>query len=199
MDLQQLIRSRRSIRRFKTEPVPEDTLTRVLESATWAPSAHNRQPWRFVVLRSPDAKTRLMDAMEARFRADLTRDGLSTEEINTRINRSRTRIEGAPIAIVLCLDPGNLDSYPDPVRQRAELQMGEQSVALAGGTLLLAAHAEGLGGVWICAPLFAPEAVQTALLLPQTWQPQGLILLGYPAESPEPRLRKCLGEVVVYF
>jgi coenzyme F420-0:L-glutamate ligase / coenzyme F420-1:gamma-L-glutamate ligase len=199
MDLQQLIRSRRSIRRFKTEPVPEDTLTRVLESATWAPSAHNRQPWRFVVLRSPDAKTRLMDAMEARFRADLTRDGLSTEEINTRINRSRTRIEGAPIAIVLCLDPGNLDSYPDPVRQRAELQMGEQSVALSGGTLLLAAHAEGLGGVWICAPLFAPEAVQTALLLPQTWQPQGLILLGYPAESPEPRLRKCLGEVVVYF
>jgi coenzyme F420-0:L-glutamate ligase / coenzyme F420-1:gamma-L-glutamate ligase len=199
MDLQQLIRSRRSIRRFKTEPVPEDTLTRVLESATWAPSAHNRQPWRFVVLRSPDAKTRLMDAMEARFRADLTRDGLSTEEINTRINRSRTRIEGAPIAIVLCLDPGNLDSYPDPVRQRVEMQMGEQSVALAGGTLLLAAHAEGLGGVWICAPLFAPEAVQTALLLPQTWQPQGLILLGYPAESPEPRLRKCLGEVVVYF
>jgi coenzyme F420-0:L-glutamate ligase / coenzyme F420-1:gamma-L-glutamate ligase len=199
MDLQQLIRSRRSIRRFKTEPVPEDTLTRVLESATWAPSAHNRQPWRFVVLRSPDAKTRLMDAMETRFRADLTRDGLSTEEINTRINRSRTRIEGAPIAIVLCLDPGNLDSYPDPVRQRVEMQMGEQSVALAGGTLLLAAHAEGLGGVWICAPLFAPEAVQTALLLPQTWQPQGLILLGYPAESPEPRLRKCLGEVVVYF
>jgi coenzyme F420-0:L-glutamate ligase / coenzyme F420-1:gamma-L-glutamate ligase len=199
MDLQQLIRSRRSIRRFKTEPVPEDTLTRVLESATWAPSAHNRQPWRFVVLRSPEAKTRLMDAMEARFRADLTRDGLSTEEINTRINRSRTRIEGAPIAIVLCLDPGNLDSYPDPVRQRVEMQMGEQSVALAGGTLLLAAHAEGLGGVWICAPLFAPEAVQTSLLLPQTWQPQVLILLGYPAESPEPRLRKCLGEVVVYF
>lgn len=199
MDLQQWIRSRCSIRRFKTEPVPEDTLTRVLESATWAPSAHNRQPWRFAVLRSPDAKTRLMDAMEARFRVDLTGDGLSPEEIKARINRSRKRIESSSVAIILCLDPGDLDSYPDPVRQRAELRMGEQSVALAGGTLLLAAHAEGLGGVWICAPLFTPDAVRSALNLPHSWQPQALILLGYPAESPEPRQRKRLDEVTLYF
>jgi nitroreductase len=61
--------------------------------------------------------------------------------------------------------------------------MGVQSVALAGGQLLLAAHAEGVAGVWMCAPLFGPSEVQRALGLPQGWQAQGVILLGYAASD----------------
>ena len=70
-----------------------------------------------------------------------------------------------------------------PSRQQSEHWMGIQSVALAGGHLLLAAWAEGLGGVWMCAPLFAQAAASQALDLPGSWQPQALILLGYPAKS----------------
>jgi coenzyme F420-0:L-glutamate ligase/coenzyme F420-1:gamma-L-glutamate ligase len=61
--------------------------------------------------------------------------------------------------------------------------------------LLLAAHALGLGGVWVCAPLFAQETVRMTLDLPQTWQPQGMVLMGFPAKIPPQRPRKELSEV----
>jgi nitroreductase len=54
---------------------------------------------------------------------------------------------------------------------------------MAGQNLLLAAHQLGLGACWMCAPLFCPQTVRDALNLPADWQPQGLIALGYPAES----------------
>lgn len=62
--------------------------------------------------------------------------------------------------------------------------MSVQSVANAATYLLLAAHAEGLGGNWICWPLYAQEETRTALELPETWEPQAMIFLGWPAESP---------------
>jgi len=62
--------------------------------------------------------------------------------------------------------------------------------------LLLAAHAEGLGGVWVCSPMFAQETVQTALNISKNWEPQAMFLLGYPLEIPELRARKPLEEVV---
>jgi nitroreductase len=101
--------------------------------------------------------------------------------------------------VLLCLDVFTGDAYPDTPRQAAEHLMGVQSVALAGGYLLLAAHAAGLGGVWVCAPLFAPEAARRALDLPSEWQPQALILLGYPAQTPEARPRVPLADVVTFY
>ena len=76
--------------------------------------------------------------------------------------------------------------------------MGVQSVAMAGENLLLAAHALGLGGVWVCAPLFTPGTVGEVLGLPASWQPQGLVLLGYPAQMPKPRPRKNIEEVTLW-
>lgn len=190
-----LLRTRRSVRRFLTRPVPQDVLERILEAATWAPSAHNRQPWRFAVLLTPEAKTRLAVRMGAEFRRDLLSSGLTPDKADAQVIRSRNRIREAPVGILLCLDPSVGDAYPDPDRQQAEFLMGTQSVAMAGGTLLLAAHAEGLGGVWICAPLFASLAARQALDLPEEWQPQALLLLGYPEKIPNPRQRRPVGEI----
>lgn len=189
------IRSRRSVRRFKPEAVPLAVLDSILETAVWAPSAHNRQPWRFAVLQEKDRKERLAESMGKEFRRDLRRDGLPAEDIEKQVDRSRRRILEAPLVILLCLDPSELDMYPDPTRCQAEHTMAVQSVAMAGGALMLAAHAYGLGSVWICAPLFAPFAVIQALDLPPTWEPQGMILMGYPARIPEPRPRRSLADV----
>ncbi|MCB9136193.1 MAG: nitroreductase family protein [Anaerolineales bacterium] len=197
-ELQQLIRSRRSVRRFLPDPVPRAVIERILETGTCAPSAHNRQPWRFAILTTPAAKTHLADAMGADFHRDLLADGLSPEAIETQLTRSRTRILEAPVVILLCLTMADMDPYPDEKRQRAEYLMATQSVALAGGTILLAAHAEGLGGVWVCAPLFAPDTVRHALSLPLDWEPQGMLLLGYPATVPEARARKPLDDVTFF-
>jgi coenzyme F420-0:L-glutamate ligase / coenzyme F420-1:gamma-L-glutamate ligase len=168
----------------------------VIEAATWSPSAHNRQPWRFTVIAAQESRKKLVDKMGEDFQRDLLKDGLELEEVNKQVCRSRNRILEAPTAVLLSLDKNELDIYPDENRQKAEYLMAVQSVAMAGSALLLAAHAEGLGGVWICAPLFAGETVNQALHLPETWEPQGLILLGFPAKIPEPRPRRPLHEVV---
>ncbi len=196
--LREFLCSRRSVRRFLAEPIPRELIDRILETATWAPSSHNRQPWRFAVLFSQEAKERLANGMAADFQEDLLADGLSSQEVAARVERSRSRILEAPIVILLCYDPSDMDEYPDELRRQAEYVMGVQSVALAGGSLLLAAHAVGLGGVWVCAPLFAPETVRKVLDLPPMWQPQGMLLLGYAAKLPEPRPRRPINEISIY-
>ncbi len=195
-DLHQFLRSRRSIRRFQPDRVPADVVHRILETATFAPSAHNTQPWRFAVLTSLVAKSRLAKAMEVEFRRDLERDKLLEAEVAARLERSRRRILEAPVIIVLCMDESGMDLYPDARREQAERTMAVQSTALAGLQLLLAAHAEGLGSVWTCAPLFAPEAVRSTLSLPKEWQPQGMFFIGYPAETPREKPLKPVSQVV---
>jgi nitroreductase len=73
-----------------------------------------------------------------------------------------------------------LDTYADPQRQHCEWQMGVQSVALACQNLLLAAHFAGLAACWMCAPIFCVPLVQHVLELPESWEPQALLTIGYP-------------------
>jgi F420 biosynthesis protein FbiB-like protein len=191
------LRSRRSVRRFHKTAIPDEIIGRILETATWAPNAHNRQSWRFVHLKSPQSRVRLAEGMGAVFRETLQGEGLDEAQIQGQLVRSAARITQAPEAILLCMDSSDLDVYADAARSEGERLMAMQSTALAGGQLLLAAHAEGLGGVWVCAPLFAAAAVRTALELPPDWEAQGLLLLGEPENLPEPRLRKALTDVLV--
>jgi F420 biosynthesis protein FbiB-like protein len=89
-----------------------------------------------------------------------------------------------------------MDRYPDARRADAERLMAVQSTAMALQNLLLLAHAEGLAACWMCAPLFCPDTVRTALDLPTDWQPQALITLGYPAASGRKRERRAVSEFV---
>ncbi len=136
--------------------------------------------------------------MGAEFQRDLEADGFATEEIAKRVNRSLERIAGAPVVVILCLDMSEMDKYPDTRRKKAEYVIATQSAANAGMQLLLAAHAEGLGGVWVCSPMFAQETVRKALNLPQAWEPQAMFLLGYPAQVPAPRERKKLEDITIF-
>jgi len=192
----EFLRTRRSIRRFKAEPVADSIIERVLETARFAPSAHHHEPWRFAVLKSAATKTRLADALGADFRRDLAADGLFADEVEKQVTRSRQRILAAPVIIVLCMDSSEIDGYPDERRAGAERTMAVQSVAAAGLQLLLAAHAEELGAVWVCSPLFVPETVQRTLDLPGTWEPQAMFFLGYPASLPDAREKGLLEAVM---
>ena len=194
--LQTLIRSRRSVRRFLPKSVPTELIIQIIETAIWSPSAHNRQPWRFIVLQTDEKKKQFVDRMGDLFLQDLLADGIPELEADQAVQKTRGRVMTAPVAILLSLDTAMCDIYPDHRRSSAEHIMGVQSVAMAGNTLLLAAHAAGLGGVWLCAPLFVPELATTMLNLPVDWEPQGLILLGYPASIPDARSRHNVEEVI---
>ncbi|HEU4745594.1 MAG TPA: nitroreductase family protein [Anaerolineales bacterium] len=197
-DLHNFLRTRRSVRRLKPDPVPDSVIENILLTATYAPSAHNRQPWRFVVLTDFSVKSRLADAMAKDFEHDLLQDGVAPEKIQAQISRSKERITTAPVVILLCLDMSEMDSYPDAKRQQAEQMMAVQSVAATGLQLLLAAHAEGLGGVWVCSPLFTQALIKSTLDLPQTWEPQGMFFVGYAAQTPMPRERKTIESISLF-
>lgn len=183
VDFWALIQGRRSIRRYQNRPLARDVIEKLLLAATWAPSAHNRQPWRFCVITDAETKERLCLAMAAQWRKDLARDRLEPAQIEQRIATSRARMMGAAALIVAALSMADMDVYSDQARNQAEWTMAVQSTALACQNLLLAAHYCGLGACWMCAPLFVPELVRDVLDLPKDWQAQALITIGYPAEK----------------
>jgi coenzyme F420-0:L-glutamate ligase / coenzyme F420-1:gamma-L-glutamate ligase len=197
-DLHAFLRSRRSIRRFKPDPVPKDCLQRVLETAVYAPSAHNLQPWRFAVITSSAVKESLAKAITARFRQDMHIDGTPEEEILSRINRTVRRTIDAPVIVILCRETTQVKAESSVLGRQEEVLMATQSVALAGLQLLLAAHAEGLGGTWICWPLFAPAETRLALGLSAAWEPQGMLFLGYPNEQPELPIRPPQEDITIW-
>ena len=195
-DLMNLLLSRRSIRVFEDRPIEKEKLERILDAATYAPSAHNKQPWRFVVLNSKAMRRKIADVMNVDYKAALERSGMEAEQIAERMQKRGDRLINAGTAVMLCFDPSDMNQFPeDEDRQAGELTMGVQSVALAGGNLLLAAHAEGLGGVWTCAPLFTQKTIIEVFGLSENWQPQALLLLGYPAEEPKEKEMKKLEDV----
>jgi coenzyme F420-0:L-glutamate ligase/coenzyme F420-1:gamma-L-glutamate ligase len=184
-EIYNLIRNRRAIRSYEDRTVPEELLERLLEAAIWAPSAHNRQPWRFAVLRSFVYKDKLARAMGEKLRQDRLSDGDSLPLIERDVSRSYSRITGAPVVILFFLSMADMDSYPDEQRGEAERVMAVQSVAMAVQNMWLMAAAEGLGACWLCAPVFASQLVRETLNLPEDWQAQGLLTLGWPAEDRE--------------
>ena len=189
-DIHTFLRSRRSVRRFKPDPVPAPVIERILETATFAPSAHNLQPWRFTVIADLSARQRLGQALTAKMRADMITASAPEAEIETRVERSLLRLSEAPVAILLCRD-ANAVRGDEP----EEVTMAIQSVAACGLQLLLAAHAEGLAGNWICWPLYAQETARTALALPVSWEPQAMFFLGFPGEEPKEKILKPLEEM----
>ncbi len=195
-ELHGFLRSRRSIRSYKPEMPCADVIERVLLTAAMAPSAHNRQPWRYTVLVETKQKKKLAEAMGGRLMQDRKRDGDSDEIVKADVDRSYRRIVEAPIVIVVALTLADMDRYPDATRSRAEYLMAVQSTAMATQNLLLAAHAEGLGACWMCAPLFCPDTVRAVLNLPGDCEPQSLLTLGYPAQPGKLKQRRPLSAFV---
>jgi F420 biosynthesis protein FbiB-like protein len=196
--LQDLVRARRSIRKFRDEPVPPSLVEDLLREVLWAPSPHNSQPWRFTVLFGRNDKVRLATAMAERLGVELRADGVAEELIKRQTNRSTERIIQAPVVIVCSLVADGLVGYPDNRRNQLEWQMAVQSVGAALQTLFLLATECGLGSCWMAAPMYCPEVVREALDLPEYFEPQALVLLGYPAAPGKARERRGFGEVVEF-
>jgi nitroreductase len=119
MDIYELIRTRKSVRAFQDRDVPEEVLTRLLDAARLAPSARNRQEWRFVVVRDLDTRRELIDAA-----------------------RGQTFVGEAPVVLACCAEG------TDHVMSCGQLTY-PIDVAIAMDHLTLCAVAEGLGTCWI--------------------------------------------------
>ena len=194
----ELIKKRRSIRKYASRKVAFALVREVLETAQWAPSAHNAQPWRFVVLSDVGLKKDLAEGMAAAWVADMIKDGTSAKVRKNRAIASIEQFTHAPVLIVACLTMNNMAKYVDERRQKCERDLAVQSLGAALQNILLVAHAKGLGARWFCAPAFCKETVRKILKAPVDVEPQALIALGHPAEKPRGPSRKPL-ERYAYF
>ncbi len=167
MDVFEAIYGRRSIRRFRSEPVPDSLIKKILDAARWAPSEGNVQPWRFVVV---------------------TDEGLRRELARAALMQSW--VAEAPVDIVVFVD---LEEEYMAYGERGVSLYCLQSSGAAIQNMLLAAHALGLGAVWVGA--FDEEAVARILKAPKSLRPVAIVAIGWPAESPRPRPRKRIEEI----
>jgi coenzyme F420-0:L-glutamate ligase/coenzyme F420-1:gamma-L-glutamate ligase len=193
-----LLLARRSVRFYTDAPVPPPLIRAVLEAAACAPSAHNAQPSRFVVIESPAVKRRLAERMAARWRRDMEQSGTPEAAVKVELRFSLKRFGEAPGLILVGYTMEDMDVYPDRARRGAEEAMAVQSAAAAVQNLLLAAAANGLGACWCCAPLFCPGLVRRTLRLPAAFSPQALVTLGFPAHTPPVPPRKPLESLVTF-
>ncbi len=182
------IRARRSIRGLKGPPLQRDEVEALVALALTAPAPHHTRPWRFAHV-APERRNALASAMGAAWRADMEADGVDPAQQLRALARSRRQIEDAPTLLVGCVVGEGLRAWPDERRLRAEWTMAAHSFGAALQNVLLAASAGGLGAFWISAPLYAGEAVRTALDLPAEWEPQAAIALGRPSAEYRPFAR----------
>jgi coenzyme F420-0:L-glutamate ligase / coenzyme F420-1:gamma-L-glutamate ligase len=175
-----VLTARRTVRQFTPAPVSPAAIRRAIAAAVTAPAPHHSQPWRFAVLESPAARTRLLDDMLAAWTADLTADGFTPEQIARRVRRGEP-LRAAPLIIVPCLVAEAAHTYPDAGRNASERTMFVVAVGAAIENLLVALAVEGLGSCWISSTLFCRKVATQALGLPADWEPMGAIGIGHPA------------------
>ena len=168
------IKTRRSVRRFKPDPVDDKLLLQVLEAARWSPSWANTQCWRFIVVRNDGIKEQLAGV-------------LSTN------NPATNAIRSAPIVIVVCAELQKSGFY----RGQASTSKGDWFMfdcGLAMENLALAAHSLGLGTVHV--GLFDAEKAQTVLGVPPGFAVVEMTPLGFPDGEARTPPRKELTEFV---
>lgn len=204
-ELLALLRARRSVRRFRPEPLSREEVLRLIEAAVTAPSASNKQPWRFLVIES---KERIAE-MAAAVREATARIAAHIPEASQPAFRAYgdyfTRFEAAPTVIVpiyrgLAVLSNLAGDALDDADRRAVLRMEDQSgligTSLALENLLLMAHAMGLGASGMTGPLVAEPRLRTILDVPDGWGIVALVPVGRPAEEPAPTDRKPVDKVV---
>ena len=196
-DFLDVIKQRRSIRKYKPTPVTSDILRELIVTASYAPSAHNAQPWRFIAITEQQQKEELAVAMGQVWLKELEGEHVPKKLRSKTVNASVTRFASAPALVLCCLTMEEMDKYPDLERQKSERDLAIQSLAAAIQNLLLAAYAKGLATCWYCAPLFCKEAVRKALRIPDYVEPHALITVGYAAESREASRRSV--DEIAYF
>lgn len=193
----QSIYNRRSIRKFQEKNVPKDVLEELLNAGRAAPSAKNRQPWKYIVFGGTQ-KQELLDVMQT---------GLVREEQGiTNLPKSRYGIpdakntlkimQQAPIIIVILNTNAKSPFLPVDNDERIMEICDTLSIGAAVENMLLAAEELGLGTLWIANTCFAYKELVSYLRTEH--QLVGAVAAGYPDETPPQRPRKQLEEIVEY-
>jgi len=185
MDLYEAIKGRRSVRRFKPDPIPKEIVEKIFEMALWAPSGMNLQNWYFIVM-TGEKKEALVQVTSKGYDhiEPVLKEVFAEKPIVVEATKKFfKRLGGAPVLVF---------AYYEPTREKPETSF--QSVAAAIQNLLLSAHAEGLGACWMTGPLHVAEQINEMLGI-RDKNLVAVIPIGYPDQSP-PAPKRRPGRVV---
>ena len=195
--LLKVLKNRRSYKfPFAIKNVDKKSIEECIELARWAPSAHNGQFWRYIILDRGKLRESLIDKMNEKLIYDLQKNGKPKEFIKKKVERTRNIFLEAPVLILLCLDTVDLEKYPDNERTQNEFLLGIQSISCSAIYLLLAFETKKLATCWYCAPLFAKEIIKEGLKLPESYIPMAFFTVGYPLKTTKAPNRKELKEII---
>jgi nitroreductase len=185
-DLFSVVGRQRACREFRADPVDDDLVERCLEAATFAPSAENRQPWAFVVVRDPEARALIGELTRRAWRGGGRQhsEPRLTSGLLADVDRgAEGGVAAAPVLVVACGDTrlGLAVTLP-------------ASIFPAIQNLLLAATALGLGSALTTLPVAFGDELRTALTLPSPVQPLAVVPLGWPARALGPPRRQPVSE-----
>ena len=211
-DLAALVQTRRSIRKYKPDAVPDELLLKAIDLASWAPNGGNRQPWQFWVVKNPDVISRMADAVEARSRLMASwPEADAYREDADRWVRVGAFFRSAPVCIAVMV--GGYESLADKLLKArgsddpAAREMADwrrfgssriQTIGAAVQNLLLGLHQQGLGACWMAGPQQAKGEIEAILGVPEGWEFVALVPVGWPAEEKAGAPRKPLAEVVKF-
>lgn len=195
--LAEILKNRRSYKiKFDSREVDPKIIQNCIALARWAPSAHNGQYWRYILLEKGNIRNELINNMNLKLRQDLEKDGKSETFINKKIEKTRENFLESPILVLLCLDTTDLEKYGDLERYNNEYLLGVQSISASAAYFLLAVSSEKLAACWYCAPLFTRDIVKMTLQLPSSYEPMAFFTVGYPIKKIEAPARKNLNNII---
>ncbi|MBN1833152.1 MAG: nitroreductase family protein [Deltaproteobacteria bacterium] len=202
-----LVKKRRSIRRFKPDPIPDDDITKIIDVARWAPSGFNMQPWEFLVVKNPDLREKIVELISDI--RPLTRRMEQTRETwmgkpwkMTGLTEKDMDYTTAPVYIILLGDPRTNVGLPMFIRYDGSSRQLIYTSGLANAFIYLhlAATTLGLATQWVSATHtgYVQCMIKEMMGIPVNLEIFDMIALGYPSMEPRPKLMRDLKEMIHY-
>ena len=194
-----LLKKRRTIRRFRPDPVPDEYIEKIIEAARWAPSGLNTQPWEFFVVKRKELRKQIVDLISKdlnRIREmDDTRETWQKKKMTTSDSAKRGMGYGdAPVFIILFGDPRVNQGLPMGVRYNADMRQMIYTSGLASAFLYmhLAATSLGLASQWatLIREPYIHCMVKKLLGIPHGFDVYDMMALGYPGFEPKPKFMR---------
>lgn len=207
MDLQETIRTRRSIRKFKPDPILEGDIRRIVELAALAPSASNKQMWKFLAVTNRRVLGEIKDAIINKWNTVM--EWPESAEYRDRLEGAKgysTFFTEAPVTFFVFQEP-YLSAIDEILEKHGLDQLtidawrklpAVQSIGAATENLCLAAHSMGYGTCWMSSPCIAGKEIGDLLDLEPPWELVAVVPMGVPDEAPAPRPRKPVEEVLEF-
>lgn len=210
--LSEIIKTRRSIRKWQAKEVPDEIIKKCIDVATYAPSGGNHQMWKFYVIKNKDLITKIADSVQAK--TDMMAEWPEAKEFGDTIERwkkTSSFFRYAPVLIAATV--GKYSSVADNIikmrmdKDSEARKMYEaremcssrlQSISAAIAYLLLCLHSQGIGSVWMTGPVQAKEDIEKLIGLPEELDFIALIAAGYPDYEPGPKKMKPIEEVLEF-